>query len=42
MTNQDAVEIFKELNDNYFGGEGEFDEANEALLIAIEKLSRKN
>ena len=40
MTNQEAIEVLKELNENYFSDD--FDEANEALELAIKALEEQN
>lgn len=37
MTKQEAIEVLRELNDNYFANE--FDDANESIEIAIRELS---
>ena len=36
MTNQEAIEILRELNSNYFSED--FDDVNEAIEIAIHVL----
>lgn len=38
MNKEQAAEVLRDLNDNYFANE--FDDANEALEIAIQELSK--
>lgn len=40
MTKKEAIEVLRNLNDNYFAHE--FDDVNEALKIAIEELSKSD
>lgn len=40
MTKKEAAEVLRDLNDNYFANE--FDDANEAIEIAIKELSKSD